>query len=133
MPIRTYQALKALGLTDRQATAAWDIILNHLGIVSPHGPLPKPTLPPKVKPKHKAAESKSGFKWRRESFLDDDVWDAEPDADIIIDDHKPKDIIPITTMINAEVQRLKTAPVTESPTDDTDSPIKIIRKKDRQW
>lgn len=119
MPIRTYQALKAIGLTDDQANDAWNIILKHLGIVSPDSVV---SLPKKSKRAKLATEDI--IDWS----IDDEIsiWHARDRK------QKPKHAIKTTEMINEEIQRLKTesAPQKESTTTEK----KIVRKnKNGQW
>jgi hypothetical protein len=150
MPISTYKALREAGLTKEQATEAWRIIVEHLGIASPTtrvlsqsiDPNATPKAKPKrsSKPKHKEAVTDDEAFWRKyDAFKNrrfpDDSEDSAPECRVYCNEEKkPKHAIEVTTLINAEVKRLlNSEPEPESETD-AESKAKIVRKnKSGQW
>lgn len=142
IPIRTMKALRNAGLNDEQARAAWDIIIDHLGIASP------PKKPTKNGKSRTKARNKEPIPLTEANWHEYDQMRGRLDSEIretfetfgsgtVIDisgsaklEDKPKHTIAVSEMITDEVKRLKT----ETKTDDS-SPKKEKRigKRDGTW
>lgn len=139
IPIRTMKALRNAGLNDEQARAAWDIIIDHLGIASPPPKKTPRNGKSRTKARHKELVPLSEANWREydqmRNRLDSEIHEvfgigSGTVIDISTAEPKPKHTIDVSEMITDEVKRLKTEPKTE---DSSPKKEKRIGKRDGTW
>lgn len=146
IPNMTLAALLNAGLTITQAEAAWDIIIEHLGIAKPPDKPKRTRHNRSQKPKHKNPASDEELNWRsRRERLEQDIESELRETERFYsggnvvefrsekeEPSKPKHTIQVSDMITDEVKRLKK----EGGSSDSESkePRTTTRKRrDGQW